>query len=159
GRFAQLSINSSTLVPTTVVYDWQANKTQTWRNPATPEIDPTKFAKVELESYPARDGTKIPMFVRRPAACATADAPCPVVVEFHGGPEGQSGAGFSTYAQMFVDAGFVFVTPNVRGSAGYGKTWLHADDGPKRLDVITDIEDCSKYIRSTWAKNGKSPKV
>ena len=60
---------------------------------------------------------------------------------------------------MFVDAGFVFVEPNVRGSDGYGKTWLHADDGPKRLDVITDIEDAAKWARSRFAAGGKAPKV
>jgi len=35
-----------------------------------------------------------------------------------------------------MDAGFILVEPNVRGSDGYGKTWLHADDGPKRLNVL-----------------------
>jgi dipeptidyl aminopeptidase/acylaminoacyl peptidase len=159
GRYVQLSISGSALVPTTVVYDWSTGKREMWRAPATPEIDTTKFAKATLEWYPAADGTKIPMFVRRPAFCTTDASPCPVVVEFHGGPEGQSTAGFSTYAQMFVDAGFVFVQPNVRGSDGYGKWWLHADDGPKRLDVITDIGDCAKYIRTAWAKNGTAPRL
>jgi dipeptidyl aminopeptidase/acylaminoacyl peptidase len=96
------------------------------------------------------------MFVRRPAGCA---APCPVVVEFHGGPEGQATPGFNRYAQLLVDAGFVVVEPNVRGSDGYGKTWFHADDGPRRLDIITDIEDASRFIRKEWAVNGVSPKV
>ena len=99
-------------------------------------------------TYPAKDGTKIPMFVRFPKGCApgenTAADPCPVVVEFHGGPEAQATPGFSTYAQMFVDAGFVYVEPNVRGSDGYGKTWLDADNGAKRLDVISDIDDAGQ---------------
>src|SRR5205823_12859430 len=73
--------------------------------------------------------------------------------------QGRSTAGCSVHAQMFVDAGFVFVQPNVRGSSGYSKSWFHADDGPKRLAVITDIEDCAKYIRKAWAKGGKAPKV
>jgi len=47
----------------------------------------------------------------------------------------------------------------VRGSDGYGKTWLEADNGPKRLDIITDIEDAGKYMRSRFARNGKVPKV
>jgi len=156
GRFAELSLDGSTVPPQTVTYDWQTGKLTTWRAPSTPEIDPRTFAKATLEYYPARDGTKIPMFVRRPARC---DGPCPVVVEFHGGPEAQARPGFSTRAQMFVDAGFTFVTPNVRGSAGYGKTWLHADDGPKRLNIITDIEDASKFIRASWGKDGKVPKI
>ena len=60
---------------------------------------------------------------------------------------------------MFVDAGFVYVEPNVRGSDGYGKAWLHADDGPKRLAVITDIEDAARWARSRFAVAGKAPKV
>jgi dipeptidyl aminopeptidase/acylaminoacyl peptidase len=96
------------------------------------------------------------MFVRRPPGCP---APCPVVVEFHGGPEGQAQPGFSPGAQIYVDAGFVFVEPNVRGSDGYGKTWYHADDGPRRLSIITDIEDCARHIRKEWAVSGRPPRI
>ncbi len=156
GRFVQLSIDGSTMAPQSMVYDWQTRKLTTWRVPSTPEIDTRRFAKAQLESYPARDGTKIPMFVWRPASCT---GPCPVVVDFHGGPEAQSRAGFSGYAQLFVDAGFVFVQPNVRGSSGYGKKWLDADNGPRRLAIITDIEDCARYIRAAWGKDGRAPKI
>jgi dipeptidyl aminopeptidase/acylaminoacyl peptidase len=156
GRFVQLGVDGSTVAPQSVVYDWQTKQATTWRVPNTPEIDTKTFAKSSLESYPARDGTKIPMLVWRPAKC---DGPCPVVVDFHGGPEGQSRAGFNGYAQLFVEAGFVLAAPNVRGSTGYGKTWLHSDNGPKRLAVITDIEDCAKYIRASWGKDGKAPKI
>jgi dipeptidyl aminopeptidase/acylaminoacyl peptidase len=156
GRFAHFSVEGSTLLPQNATYDWQTKKLVTWREPMAPEIDTASFAKATLEYFPARDGTKVPMFVRRPAKCA---APCPVVVNFHGGPEGQVTAGFNGMAQLFVDAGFVFVQPNVRGSTGYGKTYQHADNGPKRLEVITDIEDCAKFIRTSWAANGKAPKI
>ncbi len=156
GRFVHVSLDGAALLPQNMTFDWQTRKLTTWRVPMAPESDTTTFAKVSLEHYPARDGTQIPMFVRRPASCV---APCPVIVSFHGGPEGQSSAGFSGVAQLFVDAGFVFVQPNVRGSTGYGKTWLHADDGPKRLAVVTDIEDCAKFIRAKWAIGGKAPKL
>jgi dipeptidyl aminopeptidase/acylaminoacyl peptidase len=158
GRFVQLAIDSANLAQQSVVYDWATQKLTTWRVPMTPEIEPKTFATQALEYYPARDGTKIPMFVRRPppAACK---GPCPVVVAFHGGPEGQAQAGFSPNGQLFVDAGFTYVEPNVRGSEGYGKTWLHADNGAKRLKVITDIEDAAKFIRANWGKDGKAPKI
>lgn len=157
GRFTTLRLSSARMPYTSFVYDWKGAALVQWNLPNTPEIDTSKFAVRTLESYPARDGTKIPMFVRRPASCAS--QPCPVVVEFHGGPEGQSMAGFDTWGQMFVDAGFVLVEPNVRGSSGYGKAWLHADDGAKRLDVITDIEDAAKHIRTAFAVNGKAPRI
>ncbi len=160
GRYTTLGVDDGRHPLRGLVLDWTTGKAEPWHAPSTPEIDTTKFARVELESYPARDGTKIPVLVRRPdpARCA-AQAPCPVVVSFHGGPESQARPGFSVGAQMFVDAGFVYVEPNVRGSDGYGKTWLHADDGPKRLDIITDIEDASKWARSRFAAAGKEPRV
>lgn len=147
GRYVPVNASSARHPTTSSVWDWQTQKLVQWVVPSTPEIDTSKFAVPTLEHYVARDGTKIPMFVRRPARC---DKPCPVIVHFHGGPEGQARAGMSTYGQIFVDAGFVWIEPNVRGSDGYGKAWLHADDGPKRLSVITDIEDAAKHVRAAF---------
>jgi protease II len=159
GRYVVMNVGTTKAPTTSWVYDWQTRALVQWVTPSTPEIDTTKFVDAALEEYPVRDGTKVPAFVRRPPSCASASEPCPVLVHFHGGPEGQSRPGFNTYAQIFVDAGFVFVEPNVRGSDGYGKAWLHADDGPKRLAVITDIEDAAKWARTAFTKNGKAPKV
>lgn len=156
GQFTTFSVDTGKGPLQSFSTDWKTRKLVAWHAGSSPEIDATRFARQTLESYPARDGTAIPMFVRRPATC---DKPCPVVVAFHGGPEGQSVAGFKPSSQAFVDAGFIFVEPNVRGSDGYGKTWLHADDGAKRLAVITDIEDISRHIRTAWAEGGKAPKI
>ncbi|GAB3249554.1 S9 family peptidase [Chitinimonas naiadis] len=157
GKKTILGVENGTMPRSSFVYDWQSGKLTQWVLPSTPETDTSKFTVATLETYPARDGTPIPMFVRRPAKCDP--APCPVVVNFHGGPEAQTVAGFSATAQLYVDAGFVFVQPNVRGSDGYGRTWLHLDDGPKRLNVVTDIEDAALYIRKSWGKNGVVPKI
>jgi len=156
GRFISLSIEKSNEPPSTYVYDFEKQELKKWLSPNAPEVDLESFASANLEFYTARDETKIPMLVRRPIAC---DEPCPVIVHFHGGPESQSRPGFSVYAQIFVDAGFVYVEPNVRGSDGYGKEWISADDGPRRLNVITDIEDAALFIKSKWTKNGRAPKV
>lgn len=157
GRFTTFGVETATAPRTSVVYDWQQQTLTRWVVPSAPEVDTSRFAVPTLESYPARDGTKIPMFVRRPERCLK--ELCPVVVEFHGGPEGQSVAGFNPMAQLYVDAGFVHVLPNVRGSDGYGKAWIQADDGPRRLKVVTDIEDCARFVRSAWARDGKAPRV
>jgi dipeptidyl aminopeptidase/acylaminoacyl peptidase len=63
------------------------------------------------------------------------------------------------HAQLFVDAGFVFVEPNVRGSDGFGKSWLKADDGAKRVAIISDIEDAARWARQAFASGGKTPKL
>lgn len=157
GRFTTLGVDDGRHPLQGYVLDWTTGKLDAWHAPSTPEVDTTQFARARLESYKAADGNDIPVFVRRPDKCA-AD-PCPVIVSFHGGPESQALPGFDVGAQMFVDAGFVFVQPNVRGSDGYGKTWSHADDGVKRLSIITDIDDASKWVKATFSSNGKVPKV
>ncbi|MGH9001080.1 MAG: alpha/beta hydrolase family protein, partial [Acidimicrobiia bacterium] len=127
-----------------------------------PETDPADFAVATLEHYVARDGTEIPMFVRRPPGCDDGGeraVSCPVVVSFHGGPEAQAGPGFHPFSQLLVDAGMIVVHPNVRGSNGYGKTWINADNGAKRLEVITDIEDAATFIRNNWAVDGVPPRI
>jgi len=159
GRYTVFSVDPGTSPAESWVLDHKSGKSLRWHRPSAPEVDLTTFSRASLEAYPARDGTAIPAFVRRPAGCLKATAPCPVIVEFHGGPEAQTRAGFSARAQLFVDAGFIVVQPNVRGSDGYGKTWIHADDGPKRKAVVTDIEDAAVWARKTFAVSGKAPKV
>lgn len=163
GRFVTVGVETGKAPRTSYVWDWTSKSLTQWVVPSAPEVDLSSFVPAKLMTYPARDGTPIPMFVRFPKGCAPEENagadPCPVLVDFHGGPEGQAQPGFSTYAQIFVGAGFVYVEPNVRGSDGYGKAWLDADNGAKRLNVITDIDDCGKWIRAHWGRNGKPPKV
>ena len=154
GRFVTIGVETAQAPRTSYVWDWEKKTLTQWVLPSAPEVDLSAFVSAKLMTYPAKDGTKIPMFVRFPKGCAPGRTRPPTrarcVVEFHGGPEGQATPGFSTYAQMFVDAGFVYVEPNVRGSDGYGKTWLDADNGAKRLGVISDIDDAGKWIRANW---------
>jgi dipeptidyl aminopeptidase/acylaminoacyl peptidase len=157
GRYSVLNVTAATSPTKTFVYDWNTKALVQWVVPSSPEVDTSRFATAKIETYPARDGTPIPVLVRKPEKCDP--APCPVIILFHGGPEGQSRPGFNPGAQLAVDAGFIWMEPNVRGSDGYGKTWIHADDGPKRLDVLTDIEDAAKYARKAFAEGGKEPKV
>jgi dipeptidyl aminopeptidase/acylaminoacyl peptidase len=157
GRFVTLAVDDGRQPMKGYVLDWATGKLEAWNVPSIPEVDSSKFARARLESYKAADGTSIPVFVRRPDRCSS--DPCTVIVAFHGGPEAQALPGFNVSAQMFVDAGFVLVEPNVRGSDGYGKTWSHADDGPKRLAILTDIEDAAKWAKAAFASNGREPKV
>lgn len=142
---------------TSYTYDFKSGKLTQWVVPSTPEVDTTQFIASELIQVPTRDGKSIPAFIRTPESCKT--KVCPVVVHFHGGPEAQSTPGFSILAQMFIDQGFIYVEPNVRGSDGYGKTYIDSDNGPKRLEVITDIPDTADFLRKKFTKDGVTPKV
>lgn len=157
GRFAEILVEANSQPKYLVIKDWKTGQVKKWMDANLPEIEISHLAKVELDSYTARDGTKIPYFIRRSAKCR--NSLCPVIIQFHGGPEVQALPGFSPTAQAFADAGFVFVEPNVRGSDGYGKAWLAADDGPKRLNVITDIEDAALELRKKLSIEGHAPKI
>lgn len=157
GRYTTIGVSDSTFPQRTFVLDWKTGKLASWYEPSVPELDTSIFARAALEHYQTQDGASIPVLVRTPKACET--TPCPVVVSFHGGPESQALPGFNLRAQAFVDAGFIFAEPNVRGSNGFGKAWLRADDGRKRLDVITDIADAAKWARQRFSKNGQMPRL
>ena len=159
GTTTMLGIISAQSPRVSYSYNWNTKQLIEWVLPSAPEVDLSQFAISELIDIEARDGTKIPAFVRFPKGCKESKN-CNVVVHFHGGPEAQSTAGFSVYAQSVINAGFIFVEPNVRGSDGYGKIWVDMDNGPKRESVITDIEDVSVWIKKNW-KNTDSiaPKV
>lgn len=163
GRYVILSVEKGTAPRASYAYDWKSGALVQWTVPSTPEVDTAKFAVDRLEHYPARDGASIPVFVRYPEGCdpksGAPKGPCPVIVDFHGGPEGQATPGFSPIDQLWIDAGFVYAQPNVRGSDGYGKSWLDADNGAKRLAVLSDIEDAATYFRKGLSKDGKTPKL
>jgi dipeptidyl aminopeptidase/acylaminoacyl peptidase len=71
----------------------------------------------------------------------------PVVVLIHGGPESQATVGFmNRYNYLINELGMAVIQPNVRGSAGYGKTFLSLDDGMKREDSVKDIGSLLDWI-------------
>jgi dipeptidyl aminopeptidase/acylaminoacyl peptidase len=68
------------------------------------------------------------------------EGPHPVVINIHGGPESQSRPLFSGLFQSWLlELGVAVIDPNVRGSAGYGKTYLQLDNGVRREDSVRDI--------------------
>ncbi|HYJ40832.1 MAG TPA: prolyl oligopeptidase family serine peptidase, partial [Steroidobacteraceae bacterium] len=82
---------------------------------------------------------QIPAFIYRPASAAQPGAR-PVLIDIHGGPEGQAVPTFNPFTQFLVrEMGFVVITPNVRGSSGYGKSFLNLDNGEDREDSVKDI--------------------
>ncbi len=109
-------------------------------------VNPLEFAPAELVRYPTfdRDHGKyrqVPAFVYRPrSGAAAATGPRPVLIDIHGGPEGQSVPAWNPFTQFLVrEMGFVVIQPNVRGSSGYGKAFLNLDNGEDREDSVKDI--------------------
>lgn len=93
------------------------------------------FVAPELVRYRSFDGLEVPAFYYRP----NAPGPYAVVVYVHGGPESQSRNSFNSVIQYFVQRGYAVFVPNVRGSSGYGRTYVHLDDVRKRMDSVADL--------------------
>ncbi|HTS81471.1 MAG TPA: S9 family peptidase [Myxococcaceae bacterium] len=109
-----------------------------WTRSEVGGMDATRFVAPELVRYPSTGGIEVPAFLFRPRALRPGSR-APVVVYWHGGPESQERPIFWPYAQAMVDLGMAVLLPNVRGSDGYGKAYLAADDGVKREEALKDI--------------------
>ena len=111
----------------------------------------THWAKSELNGYETKglrepelvrwksfDGKMISGFINRPPTKFTGKRP--VIINIHGGPEGQSTPGPLGRNSYYInELGVAIIYPNVRGSSGYGKTFLQLDNGYKREDSVKDI--------------------
>jgi dipeptidyl aminopeptidase/acylaminoacyl peptidase len=108
-------------------------------------LDPSTFVDTELIHYRSFDGLEVPAFVYRPRDAG----PHPVVVLIHGGPEAQSRPTFSSIIQSWVaELGVAVVVPNVRGSSGYGKTYLSLDNAMLRENSVRDIGALLDWIET-----------
>jgi dipeptidyl aminopeptidase/acylaminoacyl peptidase len=117
-------------------YDLRKGKLTRWTESEMGGLDPSRFVEPSLVDFKSFDGAKIPAFYYRPAG----PGPFPVMVAIHGGPEAQARPRFSPIIQYMVsEAGVAVLEPNVRGSDGYGKTYLALDNGARREDSVKDI--------------------
>jgi dipeptidyl aminopeptidase/acylaminoacyl peptidase len=111
-----------------------------WTESELGGLDPEALVEPTLEHFPTFDGRWIPTFYFRPRAREGREGPFPTVVWIHGGPEAQSRPWFYPLAQFLAtEAGIAVMLPNVRGSDGYGRTYLSLDDGRLREDSVRDI--------------------
>jgi len=127
--------------------DVRSNRVERWTETKVPGLDAANFRSAERISWKSFDGRTIGGFITRPPAGFTGKRP--VIVMIHGGPEGQARPGFLGRWNYFVDElGIALIEPNVRGSTGYGKTFVALDNGMKREDSVKDIGALFDWIRT-----------
>jgi dipeptidyl aminopeptidase/acylaminoacyl peptidase len=95
-----------------------------------------------LETFAAHDGLELTGWLFRPAG----GGPHPTVLWFHGGPEAQERPGYSPLFQSLVDRGIAVFAANVRGSSGFGKSFVNADNGPLRYAALEDVASCVHHL-------------
>lgn len=123
-------------------YDLAEEKVEQLTSVSLAGISRQSLVEPERTRFPSFDRLQVPVLVYRPRGLA---GPLPTVVYVHGGPESQETVRFNIAVQFFVNHGFLVLAPNVRGSTGYGKSWVHLDDVERRLDSVHDLEALVKW--------------
>jgi dipeptidyl aminopeptidase/acylaminoacyl peptidase len=117
-----------------------------WTESEVGGLDTSRFVIPELIEYESFDGLTLPAWY---SPAPEGAGPAPVIIVIHGGPEGQAQPYFSsTVAQWNLDLGCAVLQPNVRGSSGYGKSYLLLDNGFQREDSVRDIGALLDWIEA-----------
>ncbi len=119
--------------------DTKTGESRQWTQAYVPPgIDLSAFQEQQIVRWPSFDGRVISGLLKMPPPRFTGARP--VLIDIHGGPEGQAKVGFGGRREYLVnELGMAVLEPNARGSSGYGKTFLALDNGMKREDSVRDI--------------------
>ncbi len=111
-----------------------------WTQSETGGLDPNINVEPRILTTKSFDGLEVSGLLYQPDP-AKFPGKRPLIVNVHGGPEGQSTAGFMGRLNYYLnELGIGVFFPNVRGSTGYGKTFVSLDNGPfKREDSVKDM--------------------
>ena len=139
GNSFAFSLNSPQSPGDVYSYEASTGQTRRWTTAyAAPGLDPQRFASPRLVQIKSFDGLMVSGWLYMPDA-ARFPGKRPVIVDFHGGPEGQSKIHFMGRWNYYLDEmGLAILLPNVRGSTGYGKRFMDLDNGLKRKDSVRD---------------------
>lgn len=128
--------------------DTRTGLVERWTQSETGGLNTENFSEAQLVRWPSFDGKTISGFLYMPPKDKFT-GPRPVVINIHGGPEGQSRPTFQGRGNYFInELGVAVIYPNVRGSTGYGKTFLSLDNGMKREDSYKDIGALLDWIKT-----------
>ena len=148
GHRLALAVESSESPRDVYSFDLASQRLERWTKSEAGPLASGTLVAPELIHYPTWDRVNghprmLSAYVYRPRNVAH----CPVVIDIHGGPESQFRPGWDPFIQFLVnELGYAVVAPNVRGSSGYGKSFLALDNGELREDAVRDIGSLLVWI-------------
>ena len=123
----------------------RTGKVERWTRADTGTVDVSRLADAELIKWKSFDGRSISGFMYRPPPRFT--GPRPVLINVHGGPETQERPRFLGRSNYLLnELGMVIIYPNVRGSTGFGKSFLALDNGLLRENAVKDLGTLLDWI-------------
>ncbi len=148
------SLNSSKSPSDVYSLDVATGKIERWTFSEAGGLNTASFAEPQLIKWQTFDGKTISGFLYTPDP-KKFPGKRPVIVNIHGGPEGQFRPGFQGRNNFYLnELGVALVFPNVRGSTGYGKTFLKLDNGMNRDHTHKDIGALLDWIKQSPSLDG-----
>ncbi|KAL9644077.1 hypothetical protein ABK040_005543 [Willaertia magna] len=151
GNYLAYTLNASNSPSCIYLLNLKTKRTRKLTNIECGGLIQSDFVKSELFLYKSFDGMEIPYFRYLPnnnkLLTSNEEKKVPCFFILHGGPNSQSKDDFDPRVQFFLECGFAVVLPNIRGSNGYGKQYLLADEVEKRLDSIKDIKYLALHLK------------
>jgi len=145
GRHLGFTVNSSRSTSDAYSLDAQTGEITRWTESELGGLVAAELSEPTLIKWRSFDGLEITGYVYRPPSRFAGKRP--VIVNIHGGPEGQFQPGFVGRTNYYLnELGVAVIFPNVRGSTGYGKTFVKLDNGMKREDSVKDIAALFDWI-------------
>lgn len=138
GEDLALTYSNATSSSDIYVFNFKSRKLERWTESELGGLVSSQLSNAELIKWKSFDGKEISGFYYKPAKKFTGKRP--VIIAIHGGPEGQSFPSFMGRNNYFLnELGIALIYPNVRGSTGYGKTFVNLDNGMLRENSVKDI--------------------
>ncbi|MGE5815439.1 MAG: alpha/beta fold hydrolase [Acidobacteriota bacterium] len=118
-----------------------------WTRGETNGVNAESLPDARIIHWKSEDGTSISGILYRPPQKFS--GPRPVMINIHGGPADRERPRFLGFSNYFLnELGVALIYPNVRGSTGFGKSFLRADDGMNREAPVKDIGALLDWIAS-----------
>ncbi len=146
-REVGFSLSSASRTADAYSLDVASGKIERWTTSETGGLNTSGFAEPQLIHWKSWDDRSISGFLYKPPA--KFNGKHPVIIDIHGGPEGQVRPDFLGRDNYFInELGIVMIFPNVRGSTGYGKTFQKLDNGFLREGSYKDINSLLDWIQT-----------
>ena len=142
-----ITVTGRTVNTNVYLVETETGEATRWTHAATAGIPESTFVEPDLVHFETFDGREIPAYFSLPPDGARDEGGVPVIVDIHGGPESQRRPSFSGLTQYFCSRGYAVFEPNVRGSTGYGTSYMRLDDVENRLDSVQDLRAGVDWLR------------
>ncbi len=141
-RYLGVRLQGDGAPATPYVIDLQTGTARRLLDPLPPTLRDRKMIVGQVVHIPSFDKHQVPAFLYQPEG----PRPFPAIIDVHGGPTAQSRREFSGIRQYLLSKGYVVLVPNVRGSTGYGKTYMRLDNKDLGGGPLKDVIACKKWL-------------